>query len=324
MAKNRVEYATEEQIKRAQVAEVTNRNVVKVRNDLAFFKHSLTLQEQRLIFIVIAQIKMEDEDFKDYKVHLADIEEKAGALQSSREVNKFARNLMSKTFTIEENDSYVTFSWFSSIRKIKGEQAIIVRFDPALKPYLLQLKKNFTKALLSIVLRFKHKYTLQIYLLLKSRISKQLEIDVGRLADILNAPKSYKRNFYDFWRYVIEPALQEIDDKSDLKIVEVKKINAKYSKKIEKIAIKAQSKYATKKEIENISDDKLLQKANDALLRKIIKVDDIEHIITNITKEDDNFYIYAAELDNEGLATNKTSKIKVSKQYLANITSQES
>ena len=323
MGKNRVQYATQEEIQRAKVAEVTNRNVVKVRNDLAFFKHSLTLQEQRLIFIVIAQLKTEDEDFKDYKVHLQDIEEKAGALQSSREVNKFARALMSKTFTIEENNSYITMSWFSSIRKIKGEQAIIVRFDPALKPYLLQLKKNFTKALLSIVLRFKHKYTLQMYLLIKSRISKTLEIEVDRLADILDVPKSYKRNFYDFWRYVIEPAIKEIDDVSDLKIVEVKKLNAKYSKKIAKIVIKAKSKYS-KKEIEKINDNELLKKANDVLLRKIIKIDDLEHIITNITKENDNYYIYAAELDKEGLATNKTSKIKTDKAFLIENISQES
>ena len=323
MGKNRVQYATQEEIQRAKVAEITNRNVVKVRNDLAFFKHSLTLQEQRLIFIVIAQIRMEDEDFKDYKVHLKDIEEKAGALQNRREINRFARTLMSKTFTIEEENGDRTLSWFSSILRLKNESALLVRFDPALKPYLLQLKENFTKALLSVVLRFKHKYTLQMYLLIKSRISKTLEIEIDKLADILNVPKSYRRNFHDFWRYVIEPAIREIDDVSDLKIEEIKKLNAKYSKKIEKIVIKAKSKYA-KKKIENIDDNELLQKANDVLLRKIIKIDDLEHIITNITKENDNYYIYAAELDKEGLATNKTSKIKTDKAFLIENVAQES
>ena len=241
-----VKYATKEQILEAEVVEVGNRDVVKISNQLPLFKHNLDLQEQRLIFIVIAQIKMEDEDFKDYKVHILDIEEKAGALQSSREVNKFARTLMSKTFTIEEEGSYITFAWFSSIRKIKGEQAIIVRFDPALKPYLLQLQKNFTKALLSILLKFRHKYTSQIYLLLKSQISKKLDVKVEELADILNAPKSYRKNFTDFWKRVLKPALEEIENVSDLRIKEIKKINYPHSRKIKKIIIAVEKKIEPK------------------------------------------------------------------------------
>ena len=315
--KKNVQYATRKQILEAEVVEVSDRDVVKFNNKFPFFKHNLDLQEQRLVFLVIAQIRMEDEDFKDYKVHLKDIEEKAGALQSSREVNKFARNLMSKTFTIEENDSYVTLSWFSSIRKIKGEQAIIVRCDPALKPYLLQLQKNFTKALLSILLKFKHKYTSQLYMLLKSRISKKLDMKVEELANILNVPQSYRKNFTDFWKRVLKPALDEIDKVSDLHIEKVEKIKMKYARKIESIKIVAKSK--TAKKIDKDNDEKLIENANKTLIGKIIKVEGKEHKITNIQQEDKNFYIYATPIDEQGFAiTTETIKIKVDRDYLKN------
>jgi len=237
-----VEYATEKEILEAEVVEVSDRNVVKFHNKFPFFKHNLDLQEQRLVFIVIAQIKMEDEDFKDYKVALKDIEEKSGALQNRREINRFARTLMSKTFTIEEEDGDRTLSWFSSILRLRNESALLVRFDPALKPYLLQLQKNFTKALLSILIKFRHKYTSQLYMLLKSRMSKQLDIKVEELADILNVPKSYRKNFTDFWKRVLKPALDEIDQVSDLKIVKIEKIRMKYSRKIESLKIVAETK----------------------------------------------------------------------------------
>ena len=275
-----VEYATQEQILEAEVVEVGDRDVVKIGNQFPFFKHDLNLQEQRLIFLVIAQIKMEDEDFKDYKVALKDIEEKTGALQNRRETNRFARTLMSKTFTIEEEAGDRTLSWFSSILRLRNESALLVRFDPALKPYLLQLKENFTKALLSVLFKFKHKYTMQVYLLLKSRINRKIEIKVDKLADILNVPKSYKRNFGDFWRYVINPALQEINKVSDLEIVEVKKINMRHSKKIEKILIQAKTKKSeqdrkeNKKLVEQNKYAELEAKLNQQYKNKTIKGED--------------------------------------------------
>jgi len=241
-----VEFATENELMEAEVVEASDRDVIKVRNDFPLFKHNLSLQEQRLVFLVIAQIKMEDKDFKDYKVHLQDIEEKAGALQNRREVNKFARNLISKTFTIEEKNGDRTLSWFSSILRLRDESALLVRFDPALKPYLLQLKNNFTKALLSILIRFRHKYTAQMYMLLKSRISKKLEIEVEKLADILNVPKSYRKNFTDFWKRVLQPALEEIENVSDLRIKEIKKINYPHSRKIKKLIIAVEKKIEPK------------------------------------------------------------------------------
>jgi len=258
-----VKYATNKEVLEAEVVEVGDRDVVKFDNKFPFFKHNLDLQEQRLIFIVIAQIKTEDEDFKSYKVSLADIEEKSGALQNTREVNRFARTLISKTFTIEENDGDVTLSWFSSIKKIKGEKAIIVRFDPFLKPYLLQLQKNFTKALLSILIKFRHKYTSQIYMLLKSRISKKLDIKVEELANILNVPKSYRKNFTDFWKRVLKPALDEINKVSDLEIEKVEKVKMKYSRKIESIKIIAKTKKSAKEQKEN---KKLIKNGNFAEL----------------------------------------------------------
>nr|AUH21245.1 hypothetical protein [uncultured bacterium]AUH21251.1 hypothetical protein [uncultured bacterium]AUH21256.1 hypothetical protein [uncultured bacterium] len=255
--------------------------------------------------MVIAQIKMEDEDFKDYKVHLADIEEKAGALQNRREVKRFAQKLISKTFTIEEENGDRTLSWFSSILRLKNESALLVRFDPALKPYLLQLQQNFTKALLSILIKFRHKYTSQIYMLLKSRISKKLDIKVEELANILNVPKSYRKNFTDFWKRVLEPALKEIDKISDLKITKIEKIKYPYSRKIERLKIKVEVKQPkeqeTKQYIEHNKHEELEARLNAQYKNKSVKGEDglnwyVKHIkvinakeveitLTDLTKE---------------------------------------
>lgn len=77
------------------------------------------------------------------------------------------RDLLTRVITIKEPRSILQIGWLSSARYYNQEGVVELRFDPGLKPYLLQLKERFTKYQLNSVIRLKHSYSIRIYELLK-------------------------------------------------------------------------------------------------------------------------------------------------------------
>ena len=105
------------------------------------------------------------------------------------------------------------------------------------KEYLLELKNNFTQIKqVKYIKEFESKYAIRIYTLLKDyRLMGHRDINIEALSKMLQLPKSYSN--YKFIRLrVLEPALKEINEKSDLEIYNIEPIE-KQGKKIITIRI---------------------------------------------------------------------------------------
>jgi plasmid replication initiation protein len=122
---------------------------------------------------------------------------------------------MSKVFEIEQPDGWLLCSWFSSIQYQGSTGTLSVQFDPKLKPYLLQLREQFTAYSLSSVLPMRSAYAIRLYELLKQYegIGHRV-IDVRELRSLLKIPDSY--TWKDIRRQVIESGIQDIDTHSDI------------------------------------------------------------------------------------------------------------
>ena len=91
-----------------------------------------------------------------------------------------------------------------------------------MKPFLLQLKENFTQYELLWTLNFKSKYSIRFYELVKSIHYHDLdtysrEFDLDELRRILGA-ETYK-TYQTFKVRVLEPAIQEINSYSDKNVI---------------------------------------------------------------------------------------------------------
>ena len=200
---------------KVELIKIKNRQICKISNHLIEAKYKLTLEEQRLILLTIAQVDVDDEDFKTYEIKIKDLEDKTGSLKKYSRLKKFMETIIKKPIWISEEQ---VVAWFSSLKYIKGEGRLEVRFDKALKPFLLQLKKEFTKYSLNCLLNLQSVYAIRIYQLLKQyqTIGKR-KFDVDELREILQTPKSYK-DFQLFSKKVLEQAKKEINVKTDIKI----------------------------------------------------------------------------------------------------------
>ncbi len=199
--------------------EINKQSVVTQSNKLVEAKFALTIQEQRLVLVMISMISPEDKDFKDYIIHLGELSEFLGLKTQSMyvEAKKITRRLREREVIIQEPTGELQIGWISSAKYLESEGSVRLRFDPALKPYLLALKRQFTSFHLDIIIHFKSAYSIRIYQLLKQyeSIGKR-EFRVVDLREILGIqPDEYTR-YNDFKRKVINPAFKEVNSKSDI------------------------------------------------------------------------------------------------------------
>ena len=216
------------------MVKLKDRNIVKKKNDLILGKEDLTLMEKKFLLLIIAQIDKEDQELKEYKVSILDLKEKLGIEgELYSKVYQMSKKLMKKTIEIKKPDSdeWEMYVWCPTMKYKKGE--LTCKLNEDLKPFLLDLKKNFTKYNLKYVLGFKSAYSIKLYELLKTfEYVGEKEFLLEELQDIFKVPKSLKV-YGDFKRKTLNVARAEINLKSDLNI-EFKEI--KKGKKV--VAIK--------------------------------------------------------------------------------------
>jgi plasmid replication initiation protein len=186
-------------------------DLVFKKNPLVESKYKLNPLELKVILSVISLIDKDDSDFWTYQLRAKD-------LADYKELKRACKSLMTKVFEIETDRGWLMLNWFSSIEYVSKSGVIECAFDPKLKPYLLQIKDNFTAYTLKSVLPMRSAYSIRIYELLKQyEVIGSRVFDLEDLQNILKVPKSY-RIWRDFEKRVLIPAKKEINKHSDLKI----------------------------------------------------------------------------------------------------------
>jgi plasmid replication initiation protein len=112
---------------------------------------------------------------------------------------------MTRVLILEESDGPLKVGWVSSAKYIVNEGAVLLCFDPKLKPYLLKLKGNFTSSKLEMLLSFKCQYTTRMYNLLKQYENlKEREVTLDLLRDILGIRKDQYTLYSNFKKDIFE------------------------------------------------------------------------------------------------------------------------
>ena len=236
--------------------------IVTQSNQLMEARYNLSLGEQRLILSMIAKIQPDDEDFKPYRISIGEFADFLGIAKGSayHECKKITKSLLGRVLEIQEPGRLLQTGWVSSADYIDGTGMVNLSFDPLLKPYLLQLKGNFTSCKLEILLSFKSQYTMRIYMLLKQyERLKEREIELGQLREMLGIRKDQYKLYANFKTDLLTPVQKELAKKADL-YFEFDEI--KYGRSVGAIRFRI----FTKKLIESSSEKTLINAVPDLLL----------------------------------------------------------
>lgn len=214
------------------------RNQSHTASAISTARTKMTANELKAFYQCSTLIQKDDDKFAEYVISIKDFVETLGLSDTnSNYVKELCRHLAKQTFEIEKDGIWDIYTIFSRFRFDTKKQLITIKFNDDMKPYLLELKNNFTQIKqVKYIKAFESKYAIRIYTLLKDyRLMGHRDINIEALSKMLQLPKSY-RDYHFINKKVLEPALKEINEKSDLEIYSIEPIE-KQGKKIIAIRI---------------------------------------------------------------------------------------
>ena len=207
---------------RLEIIQARNYKVVKGNDIIQKARYDLGLAEIKAFSFIISKIKPADAAFSEYSFTINEYCKVLGIKTNSgkniQNVKRSLKSLVDKSFYLTlENGTETTISWLNKVWIDKGSGKIRVRLDEDLQKYVTGLYTNYTQYELLCTLPMRSTYSIRIYELLKSyAFTKHHSFEVEQLKKTLGC-EHYTR-FPDFRRKVIEVAVKEINQYTDLEV----------------------------------------------------------------------------------------------------------
>ncbi len=242
-------------------AEIAN---YKKSNFLISGKYKASLLENKIMAISLARSSQfefgESEDSPVYsRIKIAELRNLVGGNKGSfyNSLRTTAEAMTGKTIGMSSPDSK-TFDFVAVVTRARCSDGIFtIEYNHAIKEYLVEITRNFTRLNLQTMLRFKNNHSLRIYELLKSKCYRgkfedassdepyyvnielnELKLELGivnpeneKVKKVLRgtkkpdyekavelAPEKMFDRWADFQRKVLRVAVDEINEVSDMKV----------------------------------------------------------------------------------------------------------
>lgn len=183
-------------------------------------RYSLSLQQQKVLCYLIAHLSENDthetEKIFDIKAFYDFMEVNNKDYDKVRQALK---TLADKSWWIQtENCTDILVRFLNTVKTNKRSGKARIKFHEDILPYLQQLKTQYTTYKIYYIMTMKSQYSIRLYELLKSVAGKELwYFDIDELRQIFMCEEKYDR-VNDFKKRIIEPSIEEINNKTDLNV----------------------------------------------------------------------------------------------------------
>lgn len=201
---------------------------VTMHNTLISASHGLNLGEKRLVAMAVAKLSPKAVALpgRPVRISAVDFAEQFGldpttAYEQLRDAqenlfNRYIRHIEHYGPNGQKIE-VIKMRWITSISYKDGDGEVALAFAPEIAQFLVQLKKHFTSYQLSKAAALRSTYSWRLFENLERfRETGVWEVDTDRFHAIMETPKSYRANFAQTRRFVIDPALAELAAKTNI------------------------------------------------------------------------------------------------------------
>lgn len=207
---------------------MNNDDLIVKSNALVQAAYSLSVSEQKIILSAITQVPRFEEvtDKKLYTVTASALAEMSGfkAKHEYEALKEATEKLWNRTLTVIEppngdganSTKKRKMRWVQEAVYLDDQGSVQLRFSKPILPYLTALNGSFTRYKMQYVANMTSRYGIRLYeLLIQWRSRGERELDLNWLRQAWELENKYKA-IKDFKKYVIEPAVSDVNTHSDL------------------------------------------------------------------------------------------------------------
>lgn len=227
-------------------------------NDIIHASYALTIKEQRLLLACISQIKS-DVDLTDNNSFTLTVDEARDLFYSKKDRYNAYRDLVLATGKLfdrkivmqSEDGKKERFTrWVSAVDFDHEEMIATLHFHDQIKPYISQLKANFTRYRLKHIAELSSVYAIRVYEMIVSWHGQNKSFEEITIDDFRNAMDlglKYKQ-FGQLNDRVIKPAVEQINERTNYELeIQPKKRGRSY--------VKVQFRF-NQKEVDRLEEEK--------------------------------------------------------------------
>lgn len=182
----------------------------------------LDVYQRRLVALMISHIKPKDDEFPVERISFTNFMKLMDISDGGKQYEKIKASiykLMGMSFCIEPKPGVFEFyHWIADGATVdENSKEVTLQLSPGIKKFLIGNKRNFTQYELGYILGLKKKYSTRLYEYLHSMLNlPSVNLSVDTFSQ--NITDSKYKTPTDIKRYVIEPALKEINETSDITV----------------------------------------------------------------------------------------------------------
>lgn len=213
-------------LRMAAIETVATQLEIRQHNAITSARYEMSACEMDLVFSLLSKLTKTDAPGTIYEIRVRELEALTGRSWNYKQLLESTELLNSRVYSIESGTTLLQVGLLASALYLKGRGTIELEISERMRPYLIDLKSNFTSYRLHAAFSLSSKYAKRVYQLASQwkdvGETKTYTLDEFKLMLNLKDPKGKNPEQYTqisaLQKYVLDVATAQVNEHTDLNV----------------------------------------------------------------------------------------------------------
>lgn len=197
---------------------------VRQHNSITTARYEMTACEMDIVFYLLSLLRKEDRVGTYYQIRVLDLMAVTGRQWNYHQFLEATSALRNREYIFEDNKRLLQVGLLASAEYLKGEGILELEISEKIRPYFVDLKRNFTSFRLQAAFNLTSKYAKRVYQIVSQwkdkAVTRHFSLHDFKVMLALKDPKGIDSEQYTkvsmFKKYVLDISVEQINQHTDL------------------------------------------------------------------------------------------------------------
>jgi plasmid replication initiation protein len=197
---------------------------VRQHNAITSARYDYSACQMDIFFYLLSCLKRDDTPDQEYTIYVKDVEAITGRQWNYQQLREATADMGARMFEVDTEQRYQQLWMFQKVDYVKGKGCLQIQLTQPIRPYIFNLKENFTSYQLHSALKLSSKYAKRIYQIVSQWKDKEstrtYTLDELKCMLYLKDPKGKDpelfQNISQLKARVLDTAVRQVSEHTDL------------------------------------------------------------------------------------------------------------